>query len=80
MSYSDSSHFSDKLSYKILFISSYGLKDMNFARFKHLQNFQGKKTEKLKLGRTLLASETKGRAGRETAANKFGPRPIQRRI
>jgi hypothetical protein len=28
----------------------------------------------------LLASETKGRAGCEIAANKFGPRPIQRRI
>jgi hypothetical protein len=53
---------------------------MILASFKHLQNFQGKKTEKLKLGRTLLASETKGRAGCEIAANKFGPRPIQRRI
>jgi hypothetical protein len=42
MSYSDSTHFSDKLSYKILFISSYGSKDMNYARFKYLQE---KKTE-----------------------------------
>jgi hypothetical protein len=33
-------HFSDKLSYKILFILSYGLKDMNFARRKYLQEFQ----------------------------------------
>jgi hypothetical protein len=33
-------HFSDKLSYKILFITSYGLRDMNFARCKHLQQFQ----------------------------------------
>jgi hypothetical protein len=33
MLYSDSSHFSDKLSYKILFILSYGLKAMNLARF-----------------------------------------------
>jgi hypothetical protein len=39
MSYSDSSHFSDKLSCKIHFIPSYGLKDMNFARLKHLQEF-----------------------------------------
>jgi hypothetical protein len=42
MSYSDSTHFSDKLSYKILFISSYHLKGMNYARFnylwKHLNN------------------------------------------
>jgi hypothetical protein len=37
MAYSDSTHFSDKLSYKILFISSYGSKDMNYARFKYLQ-------------------------------------------
>jgi hypothetical protein len=28
MSDSDSTHFSDKFSYKILFISSFGLKDM----------------------------------------------------
>jgi hypothetical protein len=39
MADSDSTHFSDKLSYKILFISSYGLKDMNLAKFKHLQQF-----------------------------------------
>jgi hypothetical protein len=39
-------HFSDKLSYKILFISSYGLKDTNFARFKHLQEFQKTKQKK----------------------------------
>jgi hypothetical protein len=39
MSYLDSTHFSEQLSYKILFIPSYGLKDMNFARYKHLQEF-----------------------------------------
>jgi hypothetical protein len=39
MAYSDSTQFSDKLSYKILFISSYGLKDMNFAKFAYLQEF-----------------------------------------
>jgi hypothetical protein len=33
MTYSDSTHFSDKLSYKILCISSYGLKDMIYTRF-----------------------------------------------
>jgi hypothetical protein len=45
MIFSDSSHFSDKNSYKILFISSYGLKDMNYARFKYLQEFSEIKTE-----------------------------------
>jgi hypothetical protein len=43
MAYSDSMHFFDKLSYKILFISNYQTKDMNYAKFKHLQEFQ--KTE-----------------------------------
>jgi hypothetical protein len=45
MAYSDSSHFSDKFSYKILFIPSYGLKDMILARFAHLQEFSLKKIE-----------------------------------
>jgi hypothetical protein len=45
MVYSDSMDFSDKFSYKILFISSYGLKDINFARFECLQEFY-LKTEK----------------------------------
>jgi hypothetical protein len=45
MAYSNSMHFSDKLSYKILFISSYGLKDMNLPRFAYLHEFSGKKTE-----------------------------------
>jgi hypothetical protein len=39
MAYSDSTHFSDKISYKILFISTYRLKDMNLTKFKHLQKF-----------------------------------------
>jgi hypothetical protein len=39
MVYSDSMHLSDKFSYKILFISSYGLEDMNLARFAYLQEF-----------------------------------------
>jgi hypothetical protein len=34
---------SDKISYKILFILNYGLEDMNYAKSKHLQEFQ--KTE-----------------------------------
>jgi hypothetical protein len=46
MLYSDSSHFSDKISYKILFISSCGLKDIKYARYKHLQEFFRKQNEK----------------------------------
>jgi hypothetical protein len=37
MTYSGSSPFSDKISYKILYFSSYQLKDMILARFEHLQ-------------------------------------------
>jgi hypothetical protein len=36
MTYLDSTHFFDKFSYKILFISIYGLEDTNYARFKHI--------------------------------------------
>jgi hypothetical protein len=42
MSYSDSSHFSDKNSYKILFISNYGLEDMNLAKFNHFLKNKGR--------------------------------------
>jgi hypothetical protein len=45
MAYSDSMHFSDKLSYKIHFIPSYGWKDINFARLHTCSNFQKNKTE-----------------------------------
>jgi hypothetical protein len=45
MAFSDSTHFSDKISYKILFISSYGLKDMIFTRFaQNLPLFRQPKT------------------------------------
>jgi hypothetical protein len=47
MAYSNSMHFSDQLSYKILFISTYGLEDMILARFKYLQQFF-RKTENWK--------------------------------
>jgi hypothetical protein len=46
MSYSDSMHFSDKLSYKILCISSYRSKDMNFANFAYLQEFLEKQRKR----------------------------------
>jgi hypothetical protein len=39
MAYSDSTHFFDKFSYKILFISSYQSKDMNLASLTPLQQF-----------------------------------------
>jgi hypothetical protein len=42
MSYSDSTHFFDKLSYKILFVLNYGLRDMTFARLAYLQQFSKK--------------------------------------
>jgi hypothetical protein len=37
--YLNSMHFSEKFSYKILFISSYGSKDMHLPRFAYLQEF-----------------------------------------
>jgi hypothetical protein len=43
MAYKDSTYFSDKNSYKIHFISSYGSKDMNYARLTHLEQFSEKK-------------------------------------
>jgi hypothetical protein len=53
MIYLDSTHFSDKFSYKILFISSYGLQDMNLARFAYLQEFW--KTEREREKKTARA-------------------------
>jgi hypothetical protein len=50
MPYSDSMHFFDKFSYKILFISSYDLKDINFARLKHFLQF----SENRKRGKRFL--------------------------
>jgi hypothetical protein len=39
MPYSDSLHFSDKISYRKHFIPSYGLKDMNITIFKQFLEF-----------------------------------------
>jgi hypothetical protein len=45
MAYSDSTHFSDPKTYKMLFISTYGLEDIILARFEHIgRNFR--KTER----------------------------------
>jgi hypothetical protein len=46
MAYSDSMHFSDKISYKTHFIPGYSLEDMNFVRSHTCRNFLEKKTEK----------------------------------
>jgi hypothetical protein len=42
MAYSNSTHFSDPKTYKTLFIPSYGLEDINFARLTCLQDFSEK--------------------------------------
>jgi hypothetical protein len=47
MTYLDSTHFSDKFSYKILFISSYHLKDINFASFAYLREFLEKQRKRV---------------------------------
>jgi hypothetical protein len=46
MPYSDSVHFSDSKTYKTLFIPTYGLKDMTFARLAYLQQFFSEKRER----------------------------------
>jgi hypothetical protein len=61
MAYLDSTHFSDKFSYKILFILSYHLKDINFASFAYLQEFL-EKTENDRRG-TQPGSLTGGAEG-----------------
>jgi hypothetical protein len=48
MAYLDSSCFSDQVSYTTLFISSYHLKDINFASFKHFLPFSRKTEKKLR--------------------------------
>jgi hypothetical protein len=77
MSYSGSSHFSEQLSYKILFILSCGWKDMNYARFKYLQEFLEKKIIEAGPDLSPSATGTICRA-RATAENEAaGPRPIR---
>jgi hypothetical protein len=49
MTFSDSTHFSDKFSYKILFILSYGLKDMNYARLEQILSFFRKQKQNREL-------------------------------
>jgi hypothetical protein len=70
MTYLDSTHFSDKFSYKILLISNYSLKDTNHARFKHLQQYLAKQRKPgTFLTETQLAAESDKRdqAGADAA-------------
>jgi hypothetical protein len=46
MAYSDYSHFSEQLSYKILYISRYGLKDMNLCKIQKLAEIFREKKRK----------------------------------
>jgi hypothetical protein len=80
MAYSDSMHFSDKFSYKILFILSYGLKDINLARFKYLQEFSEEKNRNWAGPDRKRRRIENCRVGHETAVNNVGPRPIWRQI
>jgi hypothetical protein len=59
MSYSGSSHFSDKLSYKILFVLSYQSKDMNLGRLDKFWHF----SENINRIRTFLTQSQAGRRG-----------------
>jgi hypothetical protein len=59
MAYLDSTHFSDKLSYRKHFIPSYGAKDMNFAICAYLQQFSVKQIKK----DGILLTETKSSQG-----------------
>jgi hypothetical protein len=76
MAYSDSTHFSDKISYKILFISSYGSKDMNLPRFKYLQEFSGKKNREAETGPDLVGVGNKGPHGARDSSEQSWSRPI----
>jgi hypothetical protein len=51
MTYSDSTHFSDKISYKILLISSYQSKDMDLTNLHICRNFRKKNRERIKTAR-----------------------------
>jgi hypothetical protein len=62
MSYSDSTHFSEQLSYKIHFIPSYGLKDIIYARLKHFLEFS--RNRKTFLTQAELAGESDRRGQR----------------
>jgi hypothetical protein len=44
MAYSDSTHFSEQLSYKIIYIPSYGIEDIILASFTHVQQFSENRT------------------------------------
>jgi hypothetical protein len=70
MSYSDFTHFSDRKPYKILFIPSYDLKDMNFASLEQLQQFSGKMETSRKQN-----NSHRGRPGAGSELQKVGINP-----
>jgi hypothetical protein len=64
MPYSYSTHFSEQISYKILFISSYGLKDMNLASFaQNLKFLENREYAETILTEKQLAKEDDNRTG-----------------
>jgi hypothetical protein len=70
MAYSCSSYFSDQFSYRTLFISKYGLKDMIYTRYTHFLEFlQNKKKGKTFLTQAVLAAvaDTRDRTPRGAA-------------
>jgi hypothetical protein len=72
--------FSDQFSYKILCISSYGLRDMNFASLEH-QGTNWAEPARFWAGTwTASATGTSGRVGVGCAGRKDGPRPSWWRI
>jgi hypothetical protein len=74
MSYSDSTHFSEQLSYKIRFIPSYGLKVMDLASLTPLQQF----SENRENGGTFLTGgEPVWVADRGTGAELTGSGPLR---
>jgi hypothetical protein len=77
ITYSDSTHFSEQFSYKTLFISSYGSKDMNLPRFAYLQEFRKlrKKTARAETGPDMRRRIVTVARGRRAAPVGSGPRP-----
>jgi hypothetical protein len=69
MTYLDSTYFSDKFSYKILFILSYQLKDINFASFAYLQEFLEKQRKRGELfspkGNSARVADRRGQGADE---------------
>jgi hypothetical protein len=61
MTYSDSTHYSDQISYKIYFIPSYRLQNIIYARLKHFLQFLENRKWKMFLTQAELAGESNRR-------------------